>query len=447
MASAHRFAIVGSGPSGLFAAEALKQAQPDCRVDVFERLPVPFGLVRFGVAPDHPKLKSTADVLAGIAALPGVRFVGNVAVGRDVQVRDLQMAYDAVILACGAQSERSLDIPGAALANSFGARAFVGWYNGHPDFAALAPDLSCEEAVVFGHGNVALDVCRILARPVDALAQTDIAAHALDALGKSRIRRIRLVGRRGPAQTSFTPKELRELATLEDIAVEVRPDALELGPACNAELAANSNPATAKNLSLLHKIAERPPGKARVTIEICFRLSPVQVHGTRSCERLELVRNRLEGEAFTQQAVPTGEHVDFGCGLLVSAIGFRATAMPGVPFDPRQARVPNRSGQVLGPDGSAMPGMFVTGWYRRGPSGVIGTNRADAIEVVETLLASLGPPKGAGDELPDSLLKRGLRQVSFADWEQLDAFERARGQLTGRPRDKLCTVPEMLAQL
>jgi ferredoxin--NADP+ reductase len=447
MDTVHRFAIVGSGPSGLFAAEALKQALPTCRVDIFERLPVPFGLVRFGVAPDHPKLKSTADVLAGIVALPGVRFFGNVAIGHDVQVRDLHAAYDAVVLACGAQSERSLDIPGADLGNCFGARAFVGWYNGHPDFAALTPDLSCEEAVVFGHGNVALDICRILAQPVDKLAQTDIATHALDALAGSRIRRIRLVGRRGPAQMSFTPKELRELAGLDDIAVDVKPTELVLGPASSAELAANTNPATAKNLELLRKLAERDPHTTRATIEVRFLLSPDRVHGTRHCERLELVRNRLEGEAFAQQAVPTGEYLEFGCGLLVSAIGFRATPIPGVPFDPRQAIVPNRSGHVLDLDGSVMPGLFVTGWYRRGPSGVIGTNRADATEVVATLLASLAPPRGAGEALPDRLFDPGVRHVSLADWQRLDSIERERGQRSGRPRDKLCTVPEMLAQI
>lgn len=447
MEPVHRFAIVGSGPSGLFAAEALKQALPACRVDVFERLPVPFGLVRYGVAPDHPKLKSTADVLAGIAALPGVRFFGNVTIGRDVQVADLHAAYDAVILACGAQGERPLDIPGADLGNAFGARAFVGWYNGHPDFATLKPDLSCEEAVVFGHGNVALDICRILALPVDTLARTDIAAHALDALADSRISRIRLVGRRGPAQASFTPKELRELAGLDGIAVDVAPADLELGPTCSAELAAGSNPATGKNLELLRKLAERGPGKAGAAIEIRFLLSPNRVHGTRNCERLELVVNRLEGAPFAQRAEPTGDSIEFGCGLLVSAIGFRATAVPGVPFDPRQAIVPNQAGRVIGPDGAVMPGMFVTGWYRRGPSGVIGTNRADASEVVATLVDSLEPPKGGREALPDRLLAPGVRHVSLADWQRLDAIERERGHVTGRPRDKLCAVPEMLARL
>lgn len=445
MAPAHRFAIVGSGPSGLFAAEALKRALPACRIDVFERLPVPFGLVRYGVAPDHPKLKSTADVLAGIAALPGVSFFGNVELGRDIGIADLREAYDGVILACGAQGERTLDIPGADLGNCFGAQAFVGWYNGHPGFAALKPDLSCEDAVVFGNGNVALDICRVLALPVDTLARTDIAAHALDALADSRIRRIVLVGRRGPAQASFSPKELRELTGLKAVAVSVDRAVLALGPNCQAELSAD--PAVARNVHLLRGLSERDKCSARSSIEIRFLWSPTRVLGRGRCERLELSRNRLTGEPFAQRAEATGQTMRLDCGLLVSAIGFRGLPVPGVPFDPRTACVPNAGGQVIAPDGEAVAGLFVTGWYRRGPSGVIGTNRADAIEVVDTLLARLPAPRAHGDDLPRRMLGPETRYVTLTDWRRLDEIEQARGAAAGRPRDKLCTVQDMLAHL
>jgi ferredoxin--NADP+ reductase len=446
-----RAAVVGSGPSGFYAAEALLKGAAAARVDMIERLPVPYGLVRHGVAPDHPKLKEAILVYDKIARLPNYSLLANVTVGRDVTVEEMQACYHAVVLACGAESDRRLGVPGEDLPGSHTATEFVGWYNGHPDYRDRRFDLSREVAVIVGQGNVAADVCRILAKSVDELRQTDIAAHALEALAASRVREIHVIGRRGPAQAKFTNKELRELGELPNADALVDPRALELNSASVAELEAKANVVSAKNVEIFREWAARAPGGKRRRIVFHFLKGPVALEGNGRLERLTLARNRLEGEPFQQVARDAGEMEILECGLLFRSIGYSGVALPGVPFDARRGVIPNREGRVVDGGGSELPGLYAAGWIKRGPTGIIGTNRADSVATVKALLADLprlpqAPRPGAGALAP-LLAARGVRTVSFEDWLRIDAREVALGQPRGKPREKFTRVTEMLACL
>jgi ferredoxin--NADP+ reductase len=445
-----RVAIVGSGPSGFYAAEALFRSGRRVRVDMFERLPAPFGLVRYGVAPDHPKLKEPIRVYDTIARTPGFRLFGNVAVGRDVSVAELQAAYHAVIFCSGAESDRRLGIPGEDLPGSHTATEFVGWYNGHPDYRDRRFDLSQEIAVIIGQGNVAIDVCRILAKTVDELRHTDIAEHALESLAQSRIREIHLIGRRGPAQAKFTNKEFRELGELADCDPIVDPADLVLNPASEAELTERAGAVAKKNLEILQGFAARSPRNVRRRVFIRFLLSPVELRGRARLESVVLERNRLEGPPFHQSAVGTGERIEQPCGLLFRSIGYKGVAIPGVPFDAKQGVFPTRDGRIVDSGGKVIPGLYASGWIKRGPTGIIGTNRADSVATVTSLLAdlpSLDPRPKPGAEGLEALRRDRLRVVSYDDWLVIDQAEVARGAPRGKPREKFTRTVEMLRLL
>jgi ferredoxin/flavodoxin---NADP+ reductase len=428
-----RVAVIGSGPAGFYAAGALLGADPPAEVDMIERLPTPWGLVRLGVAPDHPKLKTVSRAFEKIAELPGFRFLGNIEVGRDLHHDDLCRLYDAVIYAVGAQTDRRLGIPGEDLAGSWPATEFVAWYNGHPDFQDIPFDLDVERAVVIGVGNVALDIARMLALTREELAPTDATDASIEAIAGSSIKEIVVVGRRGPAQAAFTTPELQEMGELAGADVFV--DAAELEGAepkdTNAE----------RNLAVLHELAaRRPEGKPRRVVFKFFQ-SPVAILGEEHVEGIELVRNELDDN---ERAVPTGEKETLECGLVFRSVGYRGVELPGVPFDGRSGTIANESGRVGA-------GVYCAGWIKRGPSGVIGTNKKDAAETVELLLADAASGKlerkpGASAAGVDELLaERGVRVVEYAGWGAIDAAERAAGEQGGRPRVKFCSWDELLA--
>jgi ferredoxin--NADP+ reductase len=445
-------AVVGSGPSGFYSAEALLKSELVVRVDMFERLPAPYGLVRNGVAPDHPKLKEAILVYAKIAQNPNYNFIGNVAVGRDVTVAELRASHHAVLFCCGAETDRKLAIPGADLPGSYTATEFVGWYNGHPDYRNREFDLSGEVAVVIGQGNVAVDVCRVLAKTADELRHTDIAQHAFEQLAASQIREIHMIGRRGPAQAKFTHVELRELGELADAEPVVNPEDLKLNAQSEAELADKRNRTAIKNLEILRAFAARPSPSKRRRVYIRFLESPIELQGEGKLQRLVLARNRLEGEPFQQVARETGERITLECGLLFRSIGYRGIPIPGVPFDERRGVLTNQDGRIVDA-GEPVPGLYCAGWIKRGPSGIIGTNRADSVATVKAMLADFEAeiidqtPKAGADDIYALLKARGVRAVDYPDWLKIDAAEIKRGEPLGKPREKFTLVEEMLARL
>lgn len=443
-------AIVGSGPSGFYAAEALLRGRPGVRVDMFDRLPTPFGLVRGGVAPDHPKIKQVSLVYDKIARSAGFTFLGNVEIGRTLTIEQLRKAYHVVVLACGASADRRLGIPGEDLPGSHTATEFVGWYNGQPDYRDRVFDFSGESVVIVGQGNVAGDVARILATPVDDLRKTDIAEHALAALAESRIREIYVVGRRGPAQIKFTSVELKELGRVRDCAAVVGADDLTLGEACGAEVSDPRSDETRKNLALLRGFAEAAPAGSAKRIWFRFLETPLRINGEGRVQSVTLARNRMEGPPFGQVAVATSQTVELPCGLVFRSVGYKGVPLPGVSFDERAGIIPNRKGRCLAGE-DPLPGMYVTGWIKRGPSGIIGTNRADSVETVESILEDLSKvpasPKPGAAGLRDILRAQGVRIVSYHEWQTIDAAERSRGQPQGKPREKFTFVPEMMAAI
>ena len=443
-----RVAVVGSGPSGFYAAEALLKSGREVRVDMIERLPAPYGLVRYGVAPDHPKLKEPILVYSAIARWPHFGLLGNVTVGRDLSVDELRARYHAVVFTCGAQTDRRLGIPGEDLPGSHTATEFVGWYNGHPDYRDCSFDLAQEVVAIIGQGNVAADLCRILAKSVDELRTTDIARHALDALAASRVKAIHVIGRRGPAQAKFTNKELKELGELANCDAVVAPQDLELNPASRAELEAKANFVAAKNVEILRQFALQPPaGKAR-RLFFHFLKSPVAIGGTGRVERIDLARTRLDGEPFKQVAEETSETEALRCGLVFRSIGYSGVPIPGVPFDARRGLFPTQDGRIVDGAGAAIPGLYAAGWIKRGPTGIIGTNRADAVSTVKGLLSDLPrldqEARPGADGLRELLGRRGVRALGVEDWFKIDALEVANGQAEGKPREKFARVAEML---
>ncbi|HOQ88547.1 MAG TPA: NADP oxidoreductase [Candidatus Hydrogenedentes bacterium] len=442
-----RVAVVGSGPSGFFAAESLLKSLVVCAVDMFERLPVPFGLVRGGVAPDHPKIRSASRVFEKTAEHERFRFFGNVTVGRDITVEELRRFYDAVLLAYGAEGDRSMNVPGESLPESHAATEFVGWYNAHPDYRDRVFDLSCETAVIVGMGNVAMDVARMLAAPVDILKDTDIADYALDALAESRIREIHIVARRGPAQAKFTLPELKEMAEIPGATPLVESDEFTFTPACRQEIEAS--PGLKRIVEVLEEYSRNRPGNGR-NIRFRFFLSPVAVLGKDRVEAMCFERTRLAGEPGNLKAWGTGALVDIPCGLVFRSVGYRGRPIPGVPFNEKTATIPHTAGRVED-NGREIPGLYVAGWIKRGPTGVIGTNKPDSLETVKTLLSDLErltPCAEPDSQAVENLLReRGVRVVSFDDWKRIDAEEIARGARKGKPRERFSRVEDMLAVL
>ncbi|UCF68595.1 MAG: FAD-dependent oxidoreductase [Acidobacteriota bacterium] len=452
-----RVAIVGSGPAGFYTADHLLRRDVPVRIDVFERLPAPFGLVRYGVAPDHPKIKNVGRVYEKIASRPEFRFYGNVQFGKHVTVEDLCRHYHQICFATGAESDRRLGVPGEELTRSHTATEFVAWYNGHLDYRERQFDLSVERVAVIGVGNVAVDVCRILCRTVDRLARTDIADYALDALGSSRVQEVTMIGRRGPAQAAFTNPELRELGELTAADVIVRPEDLELDPFTRAELESDPDRDTLKKLEILAELAaRRPAGRAR-RLALRFCLSPAELIGNEAGEvtSLRLVRTRLEpGPGDRLRAVATAEIEELEADMVFRSVGYRGVALAGVPFHEEWGVVPNRRGRVLtGANGAPVRGLYVSGWIKRGPSGVIGSNRPDAEESVLAMLEDLErgsvlQPAEPSCEAADRFVRaRQTAAISFEVWLRLDALELARGEAFGRARVKFTAVDEMLAAL
>ena len=430
-------AVIGSGPAGYYTAEAAQKAfDGNVRVDVFDSLPVPYGLIRTGVAPDHQSIKGVSRRYEKVALTDNVRFVGNVNVGRDVTVAELQELYDAVVFATGAPRDRPLDIPGEKLANVFGSAAFVGWYNGHPQFAALNPDLSGKTAVVIGMGNVALDCARILAKTREEFAGSDIVAHALDALAGSRIERIVLLGRRGPHQIMMTPKELGELGHLQRAAPHVvRGDLPDEGEDAMLE------PGVRKSVTALRQFAATPEhirAEKPVAIEFAFFTQPHALEGDGKVRTIAVERTKLE----RGRAVGTGEIEHLPADLVVACIGYRTVPIPGVPFDEREGRFANSEGRIL-------PGLYCVGWARRGPSGTIGTNRPDGYAIVDAIEAdaaegALGSTAKQGRAGFDALAEaRGLEVVTFRDWKKIEEAEEKAAR-DGAPREKFVDVEAMI---
>jgi ferredoxin--NADP+ reductase len=445
-----RVAVVGSGPAAFYAAGHLLASEDrPVEVDMIERLPTPWGLVRLGVAPDHPQLKTVSRAFEKIADRPGFRFLGNVEVGRDVAHEELVERYDAVLYAVGSQTDRRLGIPGEDLPGSWAATELVAWYNGHPDFQELAFDLAVERAVVVGNGNVALDVARMLALTPEELAPTDTTDAAIAAISASGLREIVVVGRRGPVQAAWTSTELGELGELAGADVVVDPTELELDPVSEQELAGASN-IVQRNMDILRDFAAREPAGKPVTIRLRFGASPVAVHGEDRVEAVEIVRNRLEpDDRGSVRAVATDERDVLPCGIVFRSVGYYGVPLAGVPYDERTGTIPNHGGRVLDPDGAVLPGVYCAGWIKRGPSGVIGTNKKDATETVDLLVEDartgalpVRPSPGAIEEL---LAERGVAVVTYAGWQAIDALERSLGEPQGRPRVKLCTWDELLA--
>ena len=431
-----RVAAVGSGPAGFYAAAALLAGDLQIEVDLIERLPTPWGLVRLGVAPDHPNIKAVSRAFEKTALHPGFRFFGNVEVGKDILHEELARLYDAVVYTVGAQTDRALGIPGEDLPGSWPATAFVAWYNGHPDFQQLEFDLSGERAVVIGNGNVALDVARMLALTPEELAPTDTTDAAIGAINAAGIREILVVGRRGPVQAAWTPVEVGELGELAGADVVVGAGDLELDEASAAELE-DSPPTVKRNVEHLREYAARPAGGKPRSIRLRFFSSPVAILGDVKVEAIELQRNEL----VAGRAVATAERETVSCGIVFRSVGYQGVPLPGVPFDEGSRTIPNEGGRVAS-------GLYVAGWIKRGPSGVIGTNKKDANETVALLLedarAGLLPARGEGS-LEELLQERGIDAVMYAGWESIDRAERAAGEPHGRPRIKLCSWDELLA--
>lgn len=440
-----RVAIVGSGPSGLYAAAELLKRAPLAQVEMFDRLPTPGGLVRAGVSPDHAARRQVAAVYERLLVSSGrFRLHGNVEIGRDLSHADLLAHHHAVIYASGASSDRRLGIPGEDLPGSHAATEFVGWYNGHPDFANHHFDLSnTERAVVVGNGNVALDVARMLLMSADALRRTDIAEHALAVLAQSKVREVVILGRRGPAQAAFTFPELLELEALEDVDIVVETP---------AALLADQPGANPQRLQLLREYAGHrdPPQRARRLV-LRFLASPVEILGQGRVEALRVARNELRAANGTVAARPTGDVETLGCGLVFRSVGYRATALPGLPFDEARGVLPNTNGRVLDPaTRQAIAGSYVAGWLKRGPSGVIGTNKQCSQQTVAALLEDaaagrLKAPAFNGESLDALLEQRQPRQVDYRGWKRIDRAERARGREQNRPRANFSRVEELLA--
>ena len=448
-----RVAIIGAGPAGFYAAQALLKSGYDVAVDVLERLPTPHGLVRYGVAPDHPTVKSKAYTFDTILKNERVRYFGNVTFGTDIAHEEVKEHYDAVIYTVGASRDKSLGIPGENLPGSFSATEFVAWYNAHPYHANLNPLLDTEHAAVIGMGNVALDVTRALLKDPDELTKTDMADYAVGALRRSEVTDVHILGRRGPSQASFTPKELLEVATLPNVEMIMKPDDIDAD-----QIGTFNDPSEAKkatrNLELFTQFANRKPrlkfrGDKKQRVHIHFFVSPVEVLGQERVRSLRLERNRLEPKGNRLSAIGTNvfEHLDVG--LLLRSVGYRSAPLDGVPFNEKRGVIPNKGGRVTTLDGEVVRGEYTSGWVRRGPSGVIGANKIDAEETVRHLLEDLQKLPRALEPDPtvvnELLESRGVDYVTFEDWQRISHVEKREGGMRGRRSLKFSSVDAMLA--
>jgi ferredoxin/flavodoxin---NADP+ reductase len=449
-----RMAVVGAGPAGAFAADRLLRRIGDVEIDLLERLPTPWGLLRSGVAPDHQEIKRLDETFARETLGRGCRFYGNVEVGVDISHPELMRHYDAAIYATGAQTDKSLGIPGEDLPGSWAATEFVAWYNGHPDYRGLEFDLSSKRAVIIGNGNVAADVTRLLTRSTDELARTDVADHALEALRQSRIEEVVVLGRRGPAQAAFTSSELRELGHMAGVNVHVDPAEAELDSLSQSWLDEEGTFTARKNVEFLREFAARPadPGASR-RIVLRFLCSPLEIRGDGKVEAVDVGRNEIvrtdDGTLRPRSVEAAPETIE--CGLVLRSVGYRAVPLPDVPFDERAFVLPNDRGRVRDRDGNPLPGVYAVGWIKRGPTGILGTNKRDAEETVDRVAEDLASGALQARELPardeiDALLRERKPDLVGAEgWRAIDAHERASGEATGRPRVKLASRDELLS--
>ncbi len=446
-----RVAVIGSGPSGFYAAEALlKQKELIIQLDMYDRLPTPYGLVRGGVAPDHQKIKSVTAVYEKVALMPGFRFFGNVKLGRDIQVDDLRRHYDQLVYAVGNESDRHLGVPGEDLTGSHSATEFVGWYNGHPDYRGLEFDLTQEAVAVVGIGNVAMDVTRILAEDPEALAKTDIAGYALEALRKSRVKTIWLLGRRGPAQAAYSPAEIQEIGELSSADLVVDPKEAALDDVSQKDY---QDPENKKNVDYVQAKAKLGEGAREKKVRLRFCVSPAEVIAQNGrVGALKLEKNTLvsDGKGGVK-AQGTKEYETIKVGMIFRSVGYRGIPIPGVPFDEKAGKIPNAEGRVLAAAaGAVVPGEYVVGWAKRGPSGLIGTNRADSVATVKAMLddakaGKLGAEPSAAPAAIDGLLaQRGVKFVTFAQWKALDKLEVEKGKALGKIREKFTRIGDML---
>ena len=451
-----RVAIVGSGPAAFYAADhLLKHDGLRVEIDMFERLPMPYGLVRFGVAPDHPKIKSVTKVFAKVAAQPRFRFYGYVELGKDIDVSDLREHYHQILYATGAQTDRQMGIPGEDLHGSHAATEFVGWYNGHPDFRDHQFDLSQERVAIVGVGNVAVDVARILCLTPDELAATDIAGHALEALRKSRVKEVYLLGRRGPAQAAFTNPEIKELGNMADADILVLPEEAQLDDVSRAALEASADRATRKKVEILQAYAARKPAETSRRLTIRFLVSPVELIGNSAGRvvAMRLVKNALQASAAGTLSPKATDHFEeLSVGLVFRSVGYRGAALPGVPFNERWGVILNENGRVMDSDTQRpVVGEYCSGWIKRGPTGVIGTNKSDSVETVTCMLEDLAegsilqPSAPQASAMEELVRERQPQFLSFADWLRLDEIEVEHGRAQGRPRDKFTRIEDMLA--
>ncbi len=448
-----KIAVIGSGPSGFYAAEALLKANIDVRVDMFDRLPTPYGLVRGGVAPDHQKIKSVIMVYDKVAALPAFRFFGNVKLGQDIQVDDLSKFYHMIVYAVGNETDRKLGISGEDIHGSYSATSFVGWYNSHPDYRNEQFDLSCERVAVVGIGNVAMDVTRILAEDPEKLATTDIAGYALDALRKSKVKEIYLLGRRGPAQAAFSPAEIHEIGELENADLVLDPKEAELDEVSKGEvLDINAK----KNVEYLREHALKGEGSKSKKVRLRLCVSPVEILGKDGkITAVKLEKNKLvRDQKGSIAALGTGVFETISVDMVFRSVGYRGVPIAGVPFDQKSGRIPNVEGRVTDiQTKQPILGHYVVGWAKRGPSGLIGTNRADSQATVKNMLADIASvsetpliPSSSKDVAP-WLKDKDVQFVSFQDWKSLDKIELERGKANGKIREKFSRVSDMLSSV
>lgn len=437
-----RVAVVGAGPAGIYAADNLLKSEQSVSVDLFERLPAPFGLVRYGVAPDHPRIKGIVTALHRVLEQPGVRLFGNVEFGVDVKLEELRTFYDAVIFSTGAEADRALEIPGIELPGSYGAAEFVSWYDGHPDRTREWP-LDAESVAVIGAGNVALDVARMLAKTAEELSSTEIPDNVHAGLASSRVREVHVFGRRGPAQAKFTPLELRELDHSPNVEVIVDPEDMELDEGSVAELRSNRQAEMVNKT--LQEWAIRDPGDRKTKLYLHFLHAPAEVLGTERVIGLRTERMELDGSGKVRG---TGRHHDWNVGQVYRAVGYLSSHIPEIPFDHHTGTVPHEQGRVLDLDGQQLRGVYVTGWIKRGPVGLIGHTKGDASETIASLLAdkqALRPPEEPDPAAVERfLLTRGCDYTSWGGWKQLDEHERSLGSERGRERLKLTERAEMI---
>ncbi len=434
-----RIAIIGAGPAGFYTAEVLLKPDAPVKVDMFEKLPAPFGLVRYGVSPDHQKIKNVIKIFELTASDKRFSYFGNVTVGRDVSVVELRKFYDAVIFCTGAEADRRLGIKGEDLKGSYTASQFIGWYNGHPRFRDCQFDFSGEVAVVMGQGNVAIDVARILCATREELAHTDICQHALDVLATSKIKEVHVYGRRGAAYASFTPLEIREMGALADCCPVVDPRDLELSESARKELEDPANAFRRKNFEILKSFTAFACGSRKKKFVLHFERTPVEIIGGRQVQKVRFEINR-EGKS-------TGQFEEIDCGAFFTSIGYSGVPIEGVPFLPQKGIVPNRQGRVLEGE-NTVGGLYVTGWIAHGASGVIGTNKVRAQETVHSLMEDLPDLPACENQDTGEFLKllkgRGIVPVTFIDWKKIDAYEIMMGLNLGKPREKLTRVSQMI---